>query len=111
MLEELNELYKKVIVFRQAYSEDKNQIQKNKIKSGVLSIYSAGNKEDWTTAKTEIDSIIENYKGLMNDIRYAEENGYSLNKVYVLLEEYRISIQTQDYDLLRMKYITTVEEL
>ncbi len=111
MLEELKELYKKVIVFRQAYSEDKNQIQKNKIKSGVLSVYSSANKDDWATVKTDIDAILESYKGLMNDIRYAEENGFNLNKVYVLLEEYKMSTQTQNYDLVRMKYIVTVENL
>ncbi len=111
MLNELSDMYKRIIIFKQAYSEDKNKIQKNKIKSGTLSVYTFIHKEDWTGAKTEIDGIIENYKSLMNDIHYTEENGYNLNKIYVLLEEYRISIQTQNYDLARMKYITTVENL
>ena len=111
MMRHLNEMYKKIIIFKQAYSENKNQIQKNKIKSGVLGVYNLATQNDWTTAKTEVDAVLENYKNLMNDIQYAEENSYNLNKIYVLLEEYKVSIQTQNYNLVRMKYITTVEEL
>lgn len=111
VIEKLSNLYEKIIIFREAYSENKNQIQKNKIKSSVLSIYSQVTKDEWTTAKTQINSIIENYKELMNDASYVEENRYDLNKVYVLLEEYKVSIQTQNYDLVRIKYINVVENL
>ena len=48
---------------------------------------------------------------LMKDNNYARENKYNLNKIYVLLEEYKNSLETQNYDLIRMKYILVVEEL
>ena len=54
---------------------------------------------------------VETYKDLMNDIQYAEENAYNLNNIYVLLEEFSNAIQTENYDLIRMKYIVTVENL
>lgn len=111
MLEKLSDMYAKVIIFKEAYSEEKNKIQKNKIKSEVLGIYSLIHKEDYETAKMRIASTIENYKNLMNDIYYAEENAYNLNKIYVLLEEFGNSIQTENYDLIRMKYIVTIENL
>ena len=111
VLQNLNDMYGKVIVYKNAYSQDKNKIEKNKIKNGTLYIYSLVNKNDWALAKTEADKLVENYKGLMNDMNYAEENGYNLNKIYVLLEEYRNSIETQNYSLVRMKYITAVENL
>lgn len=111
MMDQLNDMYAQIIVFKQAYSTNKNQIQKNKIKSEVLSIYSLVNKEEFEGAHAKAIAVIETYKGLMNDINYAEENSYNLNKIYVLLEEYRNSIQTRNYDLVRMKYILTVENL
>lgn len=111
MLEKLNDMYAKVIVFKEAYLKDKSQIQKNKIKSEVLSIYVLTNKDDYESAKTKIASTIDTYKSMMNDIQYAEENAYNLNKIYVLLEEFSNAIQTQNYDLVRMKYIVTVENL
>lgn len=111
MLEKLNDMYAKVIVFKESYSENKNQIQKNKIKSEILSIYALINKDDYESAKTKIANTIDTYKSMMNDISYAEENAYNLNKIYVLLEEFSNSIQTENYDLIRMKYIVTVENL
>ena len=111
MLEKLNDMYAKVIIFKQSYSGDKNRIQKNKIKSEVLAVYSLVNKDDYDTAKIRSTTTIETYKTLMNDIQYAEENAYNLNKIYVLLEEFNNAIQTENYDLIRMKYIVTVENL
>lgn len=111
IIDKLNDMYAQVVRFREAYASNKNQIQKNKIKSEALSIYSLVNKQDFEGAYTKATEVIENYKGLMNDINYAEENSYNLNKIYVLLEEYRNSIQTRNYDLARMKYILTVENL
>ena len=111
MLDKLNNMYAKVIIFKEAYSKDKNKIEKNKIKNEVLAIYDLVNKEEYEGAKVKAASTIETYKGLMNDISYAEENAYNLNKIYVLLEEYNNSIQTRNYDLIRMKYIVTVEDL
>lgn len=111
MMDKLNAMYAQIIVFKEAYSTDKNQIQKNKIKSEVLSIYTLAIKYDFEGAHAKAIAVIETYKGLMNDMNYAEENSYNLNKIYVLLEEYRNSIQTRNYDLVRMKYILTVENL
>ena len=111
MLEKLNDMYAKVIVFKQAYSQNKNQIQKNKIKSEVLATYVLINQDDYEEAQAKAISTIETYKSMMNDIQYAEENAYNLNKIYVLLEEFSNAIQTQNYDLIRMKYVVTVENL
>lgn len=111
MINQLNELYKKVIIFREAYFKNRNKIQKNKVRSGVLSAFNQVNQDQWDKAKSEINKTIEDYKNLMNDIGYAEENKYNLNKIYVLLEEYKNAIGGLNYDLVRMKYIVTVENL
>ncbi len=111
MLDKLNDMYAKVILFKEAYSQEKNRIEKNKIKSDVLGVYCLVNKNDYPAAKTKATTTVENYKSLMNDIQYAEENAYNLNKIYVLLEEFSNAIQTENFDLVRMKYIVTVENL
>lgn len=111
MINQLNELYKKVIIFREAYLKDRNRIEKNKVRSGVLNAFNQVNQNQWEKAKMEINKTVEDYKNLMNDIGYAEENKYNLNKIYVLLEEYRNAIGGLNYDLVRMKYIVTVENL
>ncbi len=52
MLDKLSSLYARVISFKQAYSQNKNKIQKNKIKSETLAVYCAVNKDDYEAAKT-----------------------------------------------------------
>ena len=46
----------------------------------------------------------------IRDSYMASENIYALYEDY-LLEEYLNSINTENYDLIRMKYIITVEEI
>lgn len=111
MLENLSNMYLKVIKFKEVYSENKNQIKKNKIKADVLVVFSLANKDDYESAKAKAGELVQNYKGFMNDKSYAEENAYNLNKIYALIEEFRNSLDRQNYDLIRMKYIVTVENL
>lgn len=51
MLDKLNNMYAKIIIFKQAYSQDKNKIQKNKIKSEVLNVYCLVNQDNYENAK------------------------------------------------------------
>ena len=109
--EKLAQMYEKIVKFEQSYSQNQNSIKKKQIKSQILKVYSIADKQDWPNAKTQIDSTLANYKNLMNDLEYAKENTYNLNKIYVLLEEYRNSIYLENYDLERMKYVGVIEEL
>jgi len=111
MLEKLNSMYEKIVSFRETYSEDKNLIEKNKIKSQVLKSYYLSNKEDYETAKSDLDGTIEKYKELMKDEDYKKENSYNMNKIYILLQEYKNSISIGNLDLIKMKFILTVEDL
>ena len=111
MLDKINKMYSELIIYKQSYSDYNNEIEKKKIKNGMLSVYVLVNKNDYEGAKKEIANLIEKYKSLMDDTNYAEENKYHLNKIYVLLEEYNNAIQTQNFDLIRMKYISAVEEI
>lgn len=111
LITNLSMMYEKIIGFENVYYDNKNQISKNEIKSGVLNTFDFVNKDEWESAKTEINSVIQKYKELMKDNSYAEENGYNLNKIYVLLEEYNNSIDTQNYNLVKIKYLNTIENL
>lgn len=111
MISRLDAMYEKIIKFNEASSESRNQIEKNKIKYEVLAIYNLAVNNDFEAAKVRVIGIIEKYMSLMNDENYAEENRYNLSKIYILLEEYKNAVESQNIDLVRMKYITTVETL
>ena len=77
----------------------------------MLSVFSKAYAGNYTLAKDEVNKLIENYKILMNDKSYADENTYQLNKIYILLEEYLASIGTENFDLIRIKYLSAVENI
>lgn len=111
LIEKLSNMSQKLNVFKEAYSNNKNNIEKNKIKTGMLSVFSKAYAGNYTLAKDEVNKLIENYKILMNDKSYADENTYQLNKIYILLEEYLASIGTENFDLIRIKYLSAVENI
>lgn len=111
MLDDLNGMYLKIIAFEETYSDDKNAIKKDKVKSGILSTYDLVNQENFSEAKIQVISLVEKYKEYMDNDEYVKENAYNLNQVYVLLEEYSASIDSKNIDLIRMKYIVAVEAL
>ena len=111
MISNLNDMYSQIIVFEDSYSNDKIKIERQKIKSQVLSTYNFLVQNQFEQSRIKIEETINNYKELMNNDEYKEANKYDLNKVYILLLEFRTAIQTQNYDLTRLKYILAVEEL
>lgn len=111
MIDKLNSIYKKIIDFRDVYSDNKNEIEKNRIKSSILNSYYFANIMQYENGKIDIDKTIEKYKELMKNDDYKKENNYNLNKIYILLQEYRNSFNTGELDLIKLKFILTIEEL
>ena len=111
MINDLSQMYADLLMFKSSYAKNKNEIKKSEIKKEVLDIFNLSNKSEFDTANEKIENVIQNYKNLMNDNDYAKENAYNLNKIYILLEEYKNSLITQNYDLISIKYINTIENL
>ena len=111
MIDDLTQLYIELIGFKASYTENKNIIKKLEIKKNVLEIFNLVNKTEFNLANEKLDSTIQNYKNLMNDNDYVEENAYNLNKIYILLEEYKNSLWAENVDLIFMKYVNVIENL
>lgn len=111
MIDDMSIMYSQLIKFKAQYSENKNLIKKYEVKNNVLQVFNFVNKSEFNLASQQIDYTIASYRNLMNDNDYASEYTYNLNKIYILLEEYKNSIQTQNYDLICIKYINTIENL
>ena len=111
MIDDLSQMYTDILMFKSSYTKNKNEIKKAEIKKEVLDIFNLSNKTEFENANEKIENVIQNYKNLMNDNDYAKENSYNLNKIYILLQEYKNSLITQNYDLISIKYINTIENL
>lgn len=111
MIDKLNYLYSLIPKYMAKYEDNKNKTSKKELKSTILSSYSFANMEEWTEAKNFIQSTEDKYKGMMNDVDYMKENAYNLNKIYVLIEELKNAISTENVELVKVKYISLIEEV
>jgi len=111
MVDKLNYLYSLVPKYMASYEDNKNKVSKKELKSIILSSYNLSNVGNWEEAKTIIQYAEDKYKIMMNDIEYMKENSYNLNKIYILIEELKNAINTENINLVKLKYIKLIEEL
>lgn len=59
----------------------------------------------------EIDKALEAYRLVSSDAKYISEKSYQINKIYVLLNELKNSLEQKDKDIFYIKYRNLMEEL
>lgn len=104
-------LYSLLPTYLEKVSDDKNRVELMNIKSMVISCFVQTNSLDWQGAKTSIGVIESKYKDMMNNIDYIQEYSYNLNKVYILIEEFKNAINLEEKELSRIKYINFIEKV
>ena len=111
LMQRCSYLYSLLPTYLEKYSDDKNKINIMKLKSLVLSSFVQASVLDWQSAKTTIGLAETKYKEMMEDVNYMKDQSYNLNKVYILLEEFKNAINLQEADLARIKYINFIEKV
>lgn len=107
----LAKLYSFVPKYESAISAS-NDIQIIKeTKSNIINAYSVIEKEDWNTAKTNINQADETFRSITNNIDYIKNNEYKVNKTYVLINELNNSLSYQDKKLFYVKYKNLLESI
>lgn len=92
-------------------SDNKNKVNFMKLKAIVISSFVQSNLTNWDEAKNNINLAESKYKEMMDDIDYMQEYSYNLNKVYILIEELKTVIDSEEKDLARIKYINFIEKV
>ena len=60
----------------------------------------------------EITKAENTFKGLVNNAKFVnDERKYNVNKAYILIEELKNSLITNDKEIFYIKYKNTIEEL
>lgn len=88
----------------------KRQIKANLLKSYVLFLNNATNEE----MLDAFNKGFEKYNEATNDYKFVEKNKYNLNKIYIILQEYKKEIEkVEDKNgiILKMKIIELFEEI
>lgn len=109
-LNSLAKLYEYIPVFLEKIAFDNQQIELAKTKVEVIKAYVNIDFANWEELKTSLDRAISNFEPIVNNTNEAEKE-YNIRKAYVLLQEFKNAVDTNDKDLLFMKYKNLMEEL
>lgn len=109
-LNSLAKLYEYIPVFLEKIASDNQQIELAKTKVEVIKAYVNIDFANWEELKTSLDRAISNFEPIVNNTNEAEKE-YNIRKAYVLLQEFKNAVGTNDKDLLFMKYKNLMEEL
>ena len=104
-------LYKFIPKYAEIISNEQAYINILKTKSFILNAYSLVEAGDWKTVTIEIDKALEVFKFVSSDVSFVSENSYRVNKVYVLLNELKNSLNLEDKDIFYIKYRNLMEEI
>lgn len=91
--------------------ENKNEVKILELKSQIVSSYVYANLLNWELASTTVDSAEIKYKEMMDDVDYMKEYSYNLNKIFVLLSEFKNAINLQEVELVKLKYVNFIEKI
>lgn len=109
-LNSLAKLYEYIPVFLEKIVSDNQQVELAKTKVEVIKAYVNIDFANWEELKTSLDRAISNFEPIVNNTSEAEKE-YNIRKAYVLLQEFKNAVDTNDKDLLFMKYKNLMEEL
>lgn len=109
-LNSLAKLYEYIPVFLEKIVSDNQQVELAKTKVEVIKAYVKIDFANWEELKTSLDRAISNFEPIVNNTNEAEKE-YNIRKAYVLLQEFKNAVDTNDKDLLFMKYKNLMEEL
>lgn len=109
-LNSLAKLYEYIPVFLEKIVSDNQQVELAKTKVEVIKAYVNIDFANWEELKTSLDRAISNFEPIVNNTNEAEKE-YNIRKAYVLLQEFKNAVDTNDKDLLFMKYKNLMEEL
>lgn len=111
MLTSASNLYSLLPDYYGKFSNDNNKKDIMTLKSLVLQSYINSIFFNWTEAKTNAQSAESKYKEMSDNLEYMKEYAYSLNKIYILVEEFKNAVDSEQADLARIKYVNFIEKI
>ena len=111
-LQNLIEVYKYMPTFAEVVSQNSN-IKKTALdtKLNIFQGYSKLDSGDWTTISNDIQTGIQTFAKLLTDAQIEKQKQYSINKIYVMLNELKSASEKKDVEIFLIKYKNLIEEL
>ena len=104
-------LYKYLPRYAENIRENKIEANILKTKSYIINSYVLLDIDDWNGMEEEMSKAIDAFKILASDPNFISKNLYRSNKIYVLLNEIKNSLDLKDKEIFYIKYKNLMEEL
>lgn len=108
---ELNNVYSLIPTYMEKYAGDKESTFKKRLKYYTIATYISYMDGNLEMARTQVEELDKAYNDKMQDINYAQNNEYNLNKLYILIQELKRAVDADSRELVRSKYLLLIEEI
>ena len=111
VLEEYGTLYGLLPICAEKIISNKNELEIIRLKSLVILSYVQSNRLEWEEAKESVSEAEKRYQIMMDNVDYIKEYSYNLNKIFILINEFKNAIELEELELTNIKYINFIEKI
>ena len=109
-LNNLAKLYEYIPSYLEKIVTDEQELALARTKVETIKAYVNIDTENWDGLNSNLDNAISNFEPVVNNTNESEKE-YNIKKAYVLLQEFRNAVDTNDKEILFIKYKNLMEEL
>ena len=110
-LEELSKIYDYIPKFAKNATNDELYKKLLETKANIFKAYSKLDSEKWDEISNDISNGINIYSQLLTDTNIDNKKQYSINRIYIMINELRNSANIKDKTVFLIKYKNLVEEI
>lgn len=110
-LSELSKLYEYLPKFLKGSEQENLYTTLVETKNNIIKAYSKLDSENWQEISNDITNSINTYSKLLTDTNIPTEKQYSINKIYIMLNELQNAVNMQDTTVFLIKYKNLLEEI
>lgn len=110
-VQQLSKLYEYIPKFINNTSSSTIEKKKIQTKSDIFKAYSKLDSDNWNDIYNDINNAVTNFSELLTDTNIDSEKQYSINKVYILLNELKNAVPLKDKELFLIKYKNLIERI
>jgi len=107
----LSTLYSYLPRFLTYATDKKEDINLKDTKSYILTAFYNSVVNNWNNVSSYINYAIESYTPILNNLEYTKGKEHATNRIYILLNEIKNSVTTNDKDIFIINYKNIINEL
>lgn len=110
-LKSLSTIYEYIPKFMEKTTNDNLIKTITKTKSDLFKSYSQLDRKNWQEISEMIKKAVDNFSQLLTETKIDSNKQYTINKVYVMLNELQNAVKVQDINVFLIKYKNILEEM